>query len=107
MVSCTLHVQTPRVADAVQFLHDSGSKIHDGTIRAGTIDALKPDTCIVHLAGVFLPVCEDGSACPKLPQRFDSAPGSNFGGHHSYPGGLAIHESFNLSSLNVGNEYRQ
>jgi hypothetical protein len=59
------------------------------------------------LAGVFPPLRDDGSACPKLPQSFINAPGSTFGGHHSYPGGLAIHESFNLtSSLNFGNEYR-
>jgi len=46
-------------------------------------------------AGVFPPLREDGSRCPKLPQAFFSAPGSVFGGHHSYPGGLAIHETFN------------
>jgi hypothetical protein len=45
-------------------------------------------------AGVFPPLREDGSRCPKLPQAFFSAPGSVFGGHHSYPGGLAIHETF-------------
>jgi hypothetical protein len=49
-------------------------------------------------AGVFPPVVDDGSPCPHLPQAFGTAPGSNFGGHHSYPGGLAVHESFNLSS---------
>lgn len=49
-------------------------------------------------AGVFPPVRADESPCPRLPQGFDTAPGSNFGSHHSYPGGLAIHESFNLSS---------
>jgi hypothetical protein len=135
LLSFTLNGQTPRVANAVQFLHDSALKIHDARIRATTLDALKPGTCITHranltaeqktailaklssegflasgdaMAGVFPPVREDGSACPKLPQGFDLAPGSNFGGHHSYPGGLAIHESFNLtSSQNLGNEYRQ
>ena len=50
------------------------------------------------MAGVFPPVIDDGSPCPHLPQAFGTAPGSNFGGHHSYPGGLAVHESFNLSS---------
>ncbi|HEY5283691.1 MAG TPA: hypothetical protein VIM14_12950, partial [Polyangia bacterium] len=47
------------------------------------------------LAGVLPPVLEPGSTCPHLPQPFFSAPGSVFGGHHSYPGGLPIHESFN------------
>ncbi|GAC1347215.1 MAG: hypothetical protein NVS2B9_06780 [Myxococcales bacterium] len=46
-------------------------------------------------AGVFPPVRDDGSACPRLPQPFLSAPGSSFGGHHSYPGGLPLHEDFN------------
>src|SRR5215470_10976016 len=54
------------------------------------------------LAGVFPPLVNDGTACPQLPQRFSSAPGSVFGGHHSYPGGLAIHETFNeISDLNL------
>ncbi len=59
------------------------------------------------VAGIFPAVKDDGSACPQLPQRFESAPGSSFGGHHSYPGGLAMHESFNLaSSLNFAELYR-
>ncbi|MGI3775725.1 MAG: hypothetical protein ACRYGC_00390 [Janthinobacterium lividum] len=49
-------------------------------------------------AGIFPPVRDDGRACPHLPQGFGTAPGSNFGGHQSYPGGLAVHESFNVSS---------
>jgi len=46
-------------------------------------------------AGVFPAVIHDGSQCPLPPQSFSSAPGSYFGGHHSYPGGLALHEAFN------------
>src|SRR5262249_4826478 len=42
-------------------------------------------------AGVFPSVLNDGSPCPQLPQPFSSAPGSVFGGHHSYPGGLPVH----------------
>lgn len=58
------------------------------------------------LAGVFPPVLADPSACPKLPQRFWSAPGSSFGGHHSYPGGLPIHESNNdTADINLAEEY--
>jgi hypothetical protein len=57
-------------------------------------------------AGVFPPLLEDGSECPKLPQRFGSAPGSVFGGHHSMPGGLAMHESFNeRSSVSLADNY--
>ena len=59
-------------------------------------------------AGVFPPVADDGGACPQLPQRFWSAPGSSFGGHHSYPGGLAVHETFNLlSDLHFAAGYRR
>ena len=58
-------------------------------------------------AGIFPPVRDDGTACPHLPQRFDAAPGSVFEGHHSYPGGLAMHEAFNdISSLSLAADYR-
>jgi hypothetical protein len=60
------------------------------------------------LAGVFPPVLKDNTACPQLPQPFFSAPGSGFpGGHHSYPGGLPVHESNNdTAHVNLANEYR-
>jgi hypothetical protein len=59
-------------------------------------------------AGVFPPLRDEGTSCPKLPQPFYSAPGSTFGGHHSYPGGLMVHESANeLSSLNFAAYYRR
>ena len=58
-------------------------------------------------AGIFPAVINDGSACPIQPLTFKAAPGSNFGGHHSYPGGLAVHESFNdQSSINFADTYR-
>ena len=60
------------------------------------------------LAGVLPPVLDAGSTCPHLPQPFYSAPGSVFGGHHSYPGGLTIHESFNdLSDTSFAANYRR
>jgi hypothetical protein len=60
------------------------------------------------LAGIFPPLNADGGDCSQLPQVFTSAPGSVFGGHHSYPGGLAIHEVFNLSSaLSLVANYRR
>ncbi len=59
------------------------------------------------LAGVFPPLVNDDSACPQLPQAFYSAPGSVFGGHHSYPGGLPVHESNNdISDVNLAHQYR-
>ena len=58
------------------------------------------------LAGVFPPVFDEGSKCPHLPQAFFSAPGSVFGGHHSYPGGLPVHESNNdISDQNLAEQY--
>ncbi len=58
-------------------------------------------------AGVFPAILADQSPCPQLPLSFDATPGSNFGGHHSYPGGLAVHESFNdQSSINFADTYR-
>ena len=59
-------------------------------------------------AGVLPPVLDAGTACPHLPQPFYSAPGSVFGGHHSYPGGLPVHESFNdLSNASFADNYRR
>jgi hypothetical protein len=59
-------------------------------------------------AGVFPPLKDEGSACPHLPQPFHSAPGSVYGGHHSYPGGLPVHESFNdLNNQNLADTYRR
>jgi hypothetical protein len=59
-------------------------------------------------AGIFPAVANDGTACPKLPQPFFSAPGStSVFGHHSYPGGLAIHESNNdVADVHLAAEYR-
>lgn len=57
---------------------------------------------------MFPPLREDGTACPKLPQTFFSAPGGAFGGHHSYPGGLVIHEAANeTSALRLADSYRR
>jgi hypothetical protein len=59
------------------------------------------------LAGIYPAIVNDGSACPQLPQAFFSAPGSVYGGHHSYPGGLPIHESNNdISDVYLANQYR-
>ena len=57
--------------------------------------------------GVFPPLVNDGSVCPQLPQPFFSAPGSVFHGHHSYPGGLPVHESNNdVADVHLAAEYR-
>jgi len=46
-------------------------------------------------AGIFPAVQEEDARCVHSPLPFTAAPGSNFGGHHSYPGGLAVHASVN------------
>jgi hypothetical protein len=57
--------------------------------------------------GVFPPVLNDGSACPRMPMAFDAAPGSSFTSHHGYPGGLPIHEANNeRAALGLANGYR-
>ncbi len=59
-------------------------------------------------AGIFPAVLKDGTACPQLPQVFYSAPGStSVFGHHSYPGGLPVHESNNdVADVHLAEEYR-
>jgi hypothetical protein len=58
-------------------------------------------------AGVFPPILEEGTNCPHLPLSFNAAPGSSFHGHHSYPGGLPVHEANNdQSDINFANLYR-
>jgi len=58
-------------------------------------------------AGVFPPLALEGTQCPHLPLSFAATPGSNFGGHHSYPGGLAVHESLNdQSAINFADTFR-
>jgi hypothetical protein len=87
---------------------DKGA-ILQALVVAGLVDTRDDSTFPGGLkAGVFPPLLNDGSTCPQLPQTFFSAPGSFFGGHHSWPGGLAVHESFNdVSSLNLANGYRR
>jgi hypothetical protein len=77
-------------------------------IQAGLVDTNDDKTFPGGLlAGVFPPLVNDGGKCPHLPQAFFSAPGSVYGGHHSYPGGLPVHEANNdLSDVNLAEQYR-
>jgi hypothetical protein len=60
------------------------------------------------LAGVFPGVRDDGTGCPKLPMLYVASPGSGFGGHHSQPGGLAMHVAVNLTSaVHLAATYRK
>jgi len=56
---------------------------------------------------IFPPILQADADCPQLPQPLESAPGSAFGGHHSYPGGLPVHEANNdLSDKNLASQYQ-
>ena len=134
--------KSPIVQSAYEFLKDQSARLQSDTLRAETLDALSPDTCVRHRAsltdaekaqilqqlaaagllnpadaaaiqggvkaGVFPALLDDGSSCPHLPQRFWSAPGSaSLVGHHSYPGGLPVHESNNdISDVHLADQYR-
>jgi len=98
--TCVQHragVDAARKAAILQQLKDAGlvNPADDATFPGGL------------LAGVFQPILDEGSSCPHLPQAFYSAPGSVYGGHHSYPGGLPVHESNNdVSDLDLAYQYR-
>lgn len=85
------------------------NRILQDLINAGLIDPKDDATFPGGLkAGIFPPVLNEGSHCPHLPQTFFSAPGSNFGGHHSYPGGLTVHEANNdIAAVNLADGYRK
>jgi hypothetical protein len=128
---------SPLVQMAMRVILKNVRQIHDGKLREATLDAVSnPETCVVHRIGVtsevktsilkrlkeegllvasgeseigiFPPLKNERSACPQLPLTLSAAPGSGFGGHHSYPGGLAAHEAFNMrSALNFAALYRK
>jgi hypothetical protein len=126
------------IRSAYEFLKRQIGRIQDPKIRSATTDALtNPNTCIASRAGltderktailqtlikeglmnpagadlvsgVFPPLINDGSVCPNLPMPIDAAPGGANGGHHSHPGGLMLHEQFNLNnSLSLADIYRR
>ena len=91
-----------------QLTMEDKERILQNLVRAGLLDT-EDQTKIPGglMAGVFPPVLDDGTACPHLPQRFLSAPGSEFSGHHSYPGGLPIHEANNeRAAVSLAEDYR-
>jgi hypothetical protein len=63
--------------------------VRDALAREGFIAADAP------VRGIFPPGTEPGTTLAVQP--FWAAPGSGEGSHHDYPGGLALHESFNAS----------
>ena len=63
----------------------SRQALRDALAREGFIKAGDP------ISGIFPPGTQTG----KIVQPFWSAPGSDLNSHHSYPGGLLVHELFN------------
>jgi len=97
------------VAHRVGLTDDDKRAIVEALRDQGLVDPADDEKILGGLvAGVFPPVVDDGSACPHIPQSFFSAPGSVFAGHHSFPGGLAVHVAFNLSSfVSLADNYRR
>jgi hypothetical protein len=97
------------VAHRAGMTEASKDEITKALLAEGLVDPTDAPTILGGLkVGVFPPLSAEPGPCPRLPQVFASAPGSFFGGHHSYPGGLAIHEAFNLSSdLSLADNYRK
>ena len=90
----------------------------DEAKKQGILDKLKAEGLIDEseagripgglLAGIFPPLRDEMTACPKLPQPYLAAPGSVFGGHHSQPGGLVEHVAVNLTSaIHLADTYRK
>jgi hypothetical protein len=75
----TYYLKSPTAADK--------AAVRAELLAAGLI----PDATTVE--GIFPPVADPH----QPPQAFWSAPGSTYAGHHSYPGGLAIHEWVNAT----------
>ena len=72
--------------------------VRDALARAGFV---APDAPV---RGIFPPGTEPAATTSVQP--FWSAPGSGEGSHHGYPGGLALHESFNASvALGIAGAY--
>ncbi len=99
--TCVMHrrgLATPQAQDAViEALFDAGliNRADAAAFPSGV------------RAAIFPPVLQAATDCPQLPQPLESAPGSAFGGHHSYPGGLPVHESNNdLSDIHLASQYQ-
>jgi len=136
--AAAIALNSAMVQSSYTFLQRQVNLIQDNYVRFMTADALEnPATCVfsrAHLtaereaaivqtlasqglidpregddmAGVFPPLVNDGDACPQLPMPIYAAPGSAFGGHHSFPGGLMVHETFNsVSAMNFADAYRR
>ena len=106
--------QSARVMDAWKYLQDATAEVADPTLRAVVQEMLhnpapgvaKSDAVAITAelkgqkllkddASALFPPCSDVS---RSPQPFFTAPGSGWGSHHAYPGGLATHTALNVAS---------
>lgn len=102
-----------KVMAAWSYMKDSANMIGNAALRGAVLDMLeKPAPSVAKsdekalvaelrkaklldekAAGIF-PACADPG---RAPQPSWSAPGSGWGSHHAYPGGLATHVAFNVA----------
>lgn len=90
----------------VDILNNPAPTIADDIDQPAAIAMLKKEGMLAADASdtVLLPPC---SSTNKTPQPFWSAPGSGWGSHHAYPGGLVTHTNFNVrSTLSFLDNYR-
>ena len=103
-----------KVMDAWRYMKDSAGEIVNASLRGAVLDMLEnpaprvakndEKALVAELkkaklleekaAGIF-PAC---AGADKAPQPSYSAPGSGWGSHHAYPGGLVTHVALNVAS---------
>ncbi len=108
-------LQSKAVQAAMQVIKDSASSIQDAKVRSVVLEIIEnpaPTVAKADMASVTKLLKAKGyisenreTAYPpfvtsdKTPQPFWSAPGSGYGSHHAYPGGLATHVALNTLSI--------
>lgn len=78
----------------LSILENPAPSIAEGN-EAGILSSLKKEKLIASDAKAIFPRIQNKK---QSPQPFWSAPGSGYGSHHAYPGGLATHTALNVVS---------
>jgi hypothetical protein len=71
----------------------------DEAAKASVLEALSEAKFIEDRAAASRSLFDyphDGKTCPTRHQSVTVAPGGEYEGHHAWPGGLAVHEAYNL-----------
>ena len=106
--------RSARVMNAWKYIQDATTEITNAELRATVQEILdnpapsvaqsdavalkselKGHKLLKDDASTVFPPCSDVS---RSPQPFFTAPGSGWGSHHAYPGGLATHTALNVAS---------